>query len=51
MTDSPAKLVTKPDPRNRWLILIAAFKFSQALLFIAVGVGAFRLCTRMSATC
>ena len=43
MTDSPAKVVTKPGPRNRWLILIAAFKFSQALLFIAVGVGAFRL--------
>jgi len=28
---------------NRWLILIAAFKLSQALLFIAVGVGALRL--------
>jgi len=28
---------------NRWLILIAAFKLSQALLFITVGVGALRL--------
>jgi uncharacterized membrane protein (DUF2068 family) len=34
-----------PGPRhhNRWLILIAAFKLAQALLFIAVGVGAIRL--------
>jgi uncharacterized membrane protein (DUF2068 family) len=43
MTDSPTKSFSKPYRRNRWLILIAAFKFSQALLFIAVGVGAFRL--------
>jgi uncharacterized membrane protein (DUF2068 family) len=28
---------------NRWLILIAAFKLAQALLFIAIGVGAMRL--------
>jgi uncharacterized membrane protein (DUF2068 family) len=33
----------KPRRHNRWLTLIAAFKLSQALLFIAVGVGAFRL--------
>ena len=33
----------KPRHRNRWLTLIAAFKLSQALLFIAVGVGALRL--------
>ena len=31
MTESPTKAVTRPRPRNRWLILIAAFKFSQAL--------------------
>jgi uncharacterized membrane protein (DUF2068 family) len=43
MTDSPTKSLSKPRRRNRWLTLIAAFKFSQALLFIAVGVGAFRL--------
>jgi uncharacterized membrane protein (DUF2068 family) len=42
MTDSPTKYLSKPH-HNRWLILIAAFKLSQALLFIAVGVGAFRL--------
>lgn len=28
---------------NRWLVLIAAFKFAQALLFIAIGVGARRM--------
>lgn len=28
---------------NRWLVLIAAFKFAQAALFIAIGVGAHRL--------
>lgn len=28
---------------NRWLILIALFKLGQALLFIAMGVGALRL--------
>lgn len=33
-----------PHPqRNKWLILIAAFKLLQALLFAAVGVGALRL--------
>jgi uncharacterized membrane protein (DUF2068 family) len=42
MTDSATKSLSKPR-HNRWLILIAAFKFSQALLFVAVGVGAFRL--------
>jgi uncharacterized membrane protein (DUF2068 family) len=43
MTDSPTKSLLKPRRHNRWLTLIAAFKLSQALLFIAVGVGAFRL--------
>jgi uncharacterized membrane protein (DUF2068 family) len=28
---------------NRWLILIAAFKLAQAVLFIAIGLGALRL--------
>ncbi len=28
---------------NQWLLLIAAFKFAQALLFVAIGVGAHRL--------
>jgi uncharacterized membrane protein (DUF2068 family) len=43
MADSHTKSLSKPRRRNRWLTLIAAFKLSQALLFIAVGVGAFRL--------
>jgi len=43
MTDSPSQSVSKPQRRNRWLILIAAFKLAQALLFVAIGVGAFRL--------
>jgi uncharacterized membrane protein (DUF2068 family) len=47
MTDSSQQALTRsiprPKPRNQWLILIAAFKLAQALLFIAVGVGARRL--------
>jgi uncharacterized membrane protein (DUF2068 family) len=38
-----SKRYLKRPHHNRWLILIAAFKLSQALLFIAVGVGALRL--------
>ena len=43
MTDYPLHLLLKPLRRNRWLILIAAFKLTQALLFAAIGVGALRL--------
>jgi uncharacterized membrane protein (DUF2068 family) len=43
MTDSPSQSLTKPRHHNQWLILIAAFKLGQALLFIAIGVGALRL--------
>ena len=43
MADSPSQLQTRPKHHNRWLILIAAFKLTQALLFIAVGVGVLRL--------
>ncbi|MGA2351708.1 MAG: DUF2127 domain-containing protein [Terracidiphilus sp.] len=43
MNDHPSQSLSKPPQRNQWLILIAAFKFVQALLFVAVGVGAFRL--------
>jgi len=43
MTDSSPHLVAKPKHHNRWLILIAAFKLAQALLFVAIGVGAMRL--------
>jgi uncharacterized membrane protein (DUF2068 family) len=43
MTESPSQSLSTPKRRNRWLILIAAFKLSQALLFAAIGVGALRL--------
>jgi uncharacterized membrane protein (DUF2068 family) len=43
MTDSPSQALTRPRHHNQWLILIAAFKLGQALLFIAIGVGALRL--------
>jgi uncharacterized membrane protein (DUF2068 family) len=43
MTGSALQTLSKPTRRNRWLILIAAFKLSQAVLFIAIGVGALRL--------
>ncbi len=43
MTDSPAHLIARPKHHNKWLILIAAFKLAHALLFAAVGVGAFKL--------
>jgi uncharacterized membrane protein (DUF2068 family) len=41
--DSPTQLDAPPKHHNRWLILIAAFKVAQALLFAAVGVGVLRL--------
>jgi uncharacterized membrane protein (DUF2068 family) len=41
--DSAFKRTTSKRPHNQWLIMIAAFKLAQALLFIAVGVGALRL--------
>jgi uncharacterized membrane protein (DUF2068 family) len=43
MTDSPAKMTSKPHHHNQWLILIAAYKLVQALLFAAIGVGALRM--------
>jgi uncharacterized membrane protein (DUF2068 family) len=41
--DSESNSSIERPHHNRWLILIAAFKLAQALLFIAVGVGALRL--------
>ena len=42
MTDSPSQFF--PQRRHdKWLILIAAFKLAQALLFAALGVGALKL--------
>jgi len=43
MTDSPSPSLPIPRRHNRWLVLIAAYKFALALLFAAVGVGALRL--------
>lgn len=40
-----AKTATSRSKRrhNQWLVLIAVFKFAQALLFILIGLGAHRL--------
>jgi uncharacterized membrane protein (DUF2068 family) len=43
MTDSPSHSFSKPKRHNQWLILIAAFKLAQALLFVVIGVGALKL--------
>jgi uncharacterized membrane protein (DUF2068 family) len=43
MTDSPSHTLSKPRHHNQWLILIAAFKLGQALLFVMIGVGALQL--------
>src|ERR1035437_4788906 len=43
MTDSPSRLFPAHLRHNKGLILIAAFKLGQALLFFAMGVGAFHL--------
>jgi uncharacterized membrane protein (DUF2068 family) len=43
MTDSNRKLEQERQKHNRWLVLIAIYKFLLALMFIAVGVGALRL--------
>jgi uncharacterized membrane protein (DUF2068 family) len=43
MIDSPSKSPTPHPGHNQWLILIAMFKLAQAVLFIAIGVGALRL--------
>jgi uncharacterized membrane protein (DUF2068 family) len=43
MIDSPTQLTTPHRQHNTWLILIAVFKVAQAVLFVAIGVGALRL--------
>ncbi|MGA2086539.1 MAG: DUF2127 domain-containing protein [Terracidiphilus sp.] len=43
MTDSPSPSLPRPRRHNQWLVLIAAYKFALALLFVAVGVGALRM--------
>lgn len=42
MSDTAMQSAAKPR-HNEWLILIAAFKLAQALVFVAIGVGALRL--------
>jgi|SRR5580658_4148926 uncharacterized membrane protein (DUF2068 family) len=37
-----ASIAAKPS-HNQWLMLIAVFKFAQALMFILIGLGAHRL--------
>ncbi len=43
MTDSNRKFDQERQKHNRWLVLIAVYKFLLALMFVAVGVGALRL--------
>ncbi len=43
MTGSPRKSLVKLRGHDRWLLLIAAYKFFHALLFVAIGLGAHRL--------
>jgi uncharacterized membrane protein (DUF2068 family) len=42
MNDSPSQLAPHRH-HNAWLIVIAAFKVAQALLFLVIGVGAVKL--------
>jgi uncharacterized membrane protein (DUF2068 family) len=43
MTGSPSKSLARLRGHNRWLLLIAGYKFFYALLFVAIGLGAHRL--------
>lgn len=43
MTGSTLQIAQKPRHHNKGLILIAVYKLLQALFFVAIGVGAFRL--------
>ena len=43
MTETPARVDQKRQQHNKFLILIAAYKGLQALLFVGVGIGALRL--------
>jgi uncharacterized membrane protein (DUF2068 family) len=44
MTDSPSSQLDQQRQRhNKWLVLIAAYKFLLALFFAAIGVGALNL--------
>jgi uncharacterized membrane protein (DUF2068 family) len=43
MTGSSSKALVRLRGHNRWLLLIAGYKFFHALLFVAIGLGAHRL--------
>jgi uncharacterized membrane protein (DUF2068 family) len=43
MADSNPQLDLERQKHNRWLVLIAVYKFLLALMFVAVGIGALRL--------
>jgi uncharacterized membrane protein (DUF2068 family) len=43
MIDTATKRRARVKAHNQWLVLIALFKLGQALLFVAIGVGALRL--------
>ena len=43
MTGSPSKTLARLRGHNRWLLLIAVYKFFHALLFVLIGLGAHRL--------
>jgi uncharacterized membrane protein (DUF2068 family) len=43
MTEPTPQLDDERTKHNRWLVLIAGYKFLLALLFMAIGVGALRL--------
>jgi uncharacterized membrane protein (DUF2068 family) len=43
MNETPFQLALPHHPHNRWLLLIAAYKLLQSLLFAANGVGALNL--------
>jgi uncharacterized membrane protein (DUF2068 family) len=40
MTRSLLHVFSKRRPHNKWLVLIAAYKLLQALLFVSIGLGA-----------
>jgi uncharacterized membrane protein (DUF2068 family) len=43
MTGSSPRALARLHGHNRWLLLIAVYKFFHALLFVAIGLGAHRL--------
>jgi uncharacterized membrane protein (DUF2068 family) len=43
MTETPSPHARSRRRHNKWLVLIASYKFVQALLIAAIGVGALRL--------